>query len=139
MSCLNCPNLYALPFSNTVYTLNAIDEDGCIAKDSITIDVIFAQRVFAPNVFSPNSDGINDYFYLLSDKGVKEILEFKVFGRWGQLIFETSNIPPNIPILGWDDTFKSKKMNPNVFVWMAEVEFLNGKREILKGDMLLIR
>lgn len=138
LSCFNCPNPFAKPLFNSIYNLNITDENNCMATDSIRINLLLKRMIFAPNVFSPNNDGINDFFYLLSDGGVSQILEFKVFGRWGQLVYEGYNIQPNSPTHGWDGTFKNKKMNPDVFVWMAEIEYLNGTTEVLKGDILLI-
>ena len=67
------------------------------------------------------------------------IKSFQVFSRWGNLVYEYADFLPNTPAHGWDGTFQSQVMNPDVFVWYAEVEFIDGEVIVLKGDVALIR
>ena len=46
---------------------------------------------------------------------------------------------PNSPTIGWDGSYKGNPMNPGVFVWVAEIEFIDGQREIFKGDVTVVR
>jgi hypothetical protein len=55
------------------------------------------------------------------------------------LIFSTENTVPNDPTTGWDGTFKGEKMNSGVYAWYAEVEYIDGFKEVLKGDVTLLR
>lgn len=139
LSCSDCPRPFARPIERQIYTLSIFDENGCSASDLIEIGIESKRRVYVPNVFSPNEDGLNDLFYIFSGAEVKRILKFQIFDRWGELIFERENIQPNSPSDGWNGFFNGQKMNPAVFVWMAEIEFLDGEIQILKGDVTLAR
>ncbi|MBK9793182.1 MAG: PKD domain-containing protein [Sphingobacteriales bacterium] len=99
--------------------------------------------VYIPNVFTPNNDGKNDYFTVYGGVNVKRINNLKIFDRWGEMVFDKNNFPPNLEIEGWDGSIKHKDnstpFNTAVFVYSAEVEFINGEKEIFKGDVTLIR
>ena len=57
-----------------------------------------------------------------------------IFDRIGEMVYSSDNIEE-----GWDGTFKNKDLNPDVFVWMAEVLFIDGVTEIFSGDVTLVR
>lgn len=99
--------------------------------------------VYIPNVFTPNNDGKNDYFTVYGGVNVKRINNLKIFDRWGEMVFDKDNFPPNLEIEGWDGSIKHKDnstpFNTAVFVYSAEVEFINGEKETFKGDVTLIR
>ncbi len=59
--------------------------------------------------------------------------------RWGDQVFESTNSSPNIPNQGWNGYSRQKGCNPGVFVYWVELEFLNGKKYILKGDVTLCK
>ncbi len=139
LSCIDCPRPNAQPVQNTLYTLIIFDENGCQASDNILIEIESKRNVFVPNVFSPNDDGLNDLFYPFAGANVSQILDFKIFDRWGELVHEQQNFQPNDPNFGWNGFFDGKHMNPAVFVWIMEVEFLDGEIAIIKGDVVLVR
>ena len=91
------------------------------------------------NIFSPNYDGINDYFNIFPNRGAKTIKKLLVFNRWGACVYEGSNLRPGNDGEGWDGTFKGKECNPDVYVYYSEVEFLNGRIQIVKGSITLVR
>jgi hypothetical protein len=62
----------------------------------------------------------------------------QIFSRWGELVFQKENFPPNDESLGWDGFFKGKKMNSNVFVVVVSVVFKNGEVEVYKKDLTLM-
>ena len=68
---------------------------------------------------------------------VKEVKRFEVYDRWGEQMFSRSNFPPNDPQYGWDGTFNGSVMNQGVFVYYVEVEMLDGRIELFKGDVFL--
>ncbi len=138
--CDTCANPYARPFQTTTYTARYLDEMGCEAKDNITLFVDQSIRVFIPNLFSPNDDGNNDIFYIQADETYLRIInEFYVYDRWGEVVYQGHNFQPNDPAYGWDGYLKGRPMNPAVFVYWARVELVNGRTEIIKGDVTLIR
>jgi gliding motility-associated-like protein len=61
-------------------------------------------------------------------------MEFKVFNRYGQLVFETNNQSE-----GWDGTFNDTELNPGTFVYTLEITFAEGLRELYTGDVTLVR
>jgi hypothetical protein len=55
------------------------------------------------------------------------------------MIYEGINFLPNDPAIGWDGTLNGKLLNPDVFVYWAEVELIDGQKTIFKGEVTLIR
>lgn len=95
--------------------------------------------VYIPNAFSPNNDGINDHFTVFGGKGIRQVKTLKVFSRWGELIFYGHDFPANDLDFGWDGKFRDKTMQPGVFAWLAEIEFLDGQLLIEKGDVTIVK
>ena len=139
LSCTDCSETYARPFVTTTYYLEVYSEDDCKTVDSITVYVDARRRVFIPNAFSPDFNGINDHFLVFAGPEVFQVRTLKVFSRWGELVFENSNFQPNEVSLGWDGTFKGQLMHEGIYVWLAEVEFLDGLVELYEGDVTIIR
>ena len=137
--CTNCARPEVRPLFTTVYTLELQDSlAACSLRDSIVVTVTKDREIFAPNAFSPNGDGINDLFTLYS-KGFVRINRLEIFNRWGGLVFATEGIETNQEPLGWNGFFKNEEMNNGVYVWHAELEFLDGVVERKFGDVLLVR
>ncbi len=127
-------------FNTTLISATVIDENGCRDSDEVMIVVNKDRRVYIPTAFSPNSDGSNDMFYIYVDASqVTKINQFSVFNRWGEVMFEASNFEPNDPLVGWDGKFNNESLNPSVFVYFAEVEFIDGHVEMYKGDVTLLK
>ena len=121
------------PFQTTQYILTGYNSRNCFSSDTINVIVIpDCGDMFVPNAFSPNGDGINDE---LKVRGAcLETLTFLIFNRWGEKVFETSDINK-----GWDGTFNGDKMNTGVFVYRLEGKTYEGKGFSAKGNITLIR
>lgn len=140
LSCTGCLSPFATPLESIEYTVEVIDTNGCNALATQAIFVDRRSNVFIPNVFSPNGDGNNDVFLIFSDlKSVASVHSFQIYNRWGEAVFQAFDFPTNDPAYGWDGIFRGKPMNPAVFVWYAEVEFIDGRVELFKGDVALVR
>ncbi|MFT4758798.1 MAG: gliding motility-associated-like protein [Paraglaciecola sp.] len=140
LNCPTCPNPYFFPLESGQMNFLVTDTtSGCFRQDSMLIFVEKPRDVFAPNVFSPNLDGTNDFFTIFAGIGVKEVLQMHVFSRWGNLIFEKNNFQPNDVNIGWDGTLNGETLNPNVFVWKAQVRFKDGEMKWYQGDVTLVR
>ncbi|MEZ4958595.1 MAG: gliding motility-associated C-terminal domain-containing protein [Saprospiraceae bacterium] len=139
LDCTDCLDPTAMPFGTTTYYISIIDETACTAIDSVTINVILNRPIYIPNAFSPNGDGINDYFTVYGGPAVKGIRALKVFARWGNMVFEGYDLTINNEPMGWDGTFKGKQMNPSVFAYLAEVEFIDGVVVLYEGDVTIVR
>ncbi len=107
-----------------------VDNFGCSATD--TIDIGSACPFFVPNAFTPNGDGVNDYFYVITD-GNQEFV-FSIYNRWGQKVFATTD-----PEIGWDGTFEAAPEEMGVFVYELKTIFTNGTVRIRNGNITLIR
>ena len=136
---LNNPNIYnptASPTTTTTYYLVIRDQWGCEWYDTINIfviDVICEEPyIFVPNAFTPDGDGVNDVLYVRSSVGYET--DFKIFNRWGEVVFETDDIQH-----GWDGTYKGKKVDPGVFDYYLKLTCYNHEVFIKKGNITLIR
>ena len=100
LSCSTCPDPAGSPLVNTTYTLVVTSDSGCTSAQTITVDINCGQ-VFVPQAFSPNGDGQNDLLYARGD--CIKTLQFEVFDRWGNKVFETDS-----PTIGWDGICRVK-------------------------------
>ncbi|MEM8908667.1 MAG: gliding motility-associated C-terminal domain-containing protein, partial [Bacteroidota bacterium] len=137
--CSNCTNPTVTPLLTSNYRIAIIDANGCTASDELTVQVEKERAVFIPNVFSPNGDGQNDVFQIFADPTIRQVNVFKVFNRWGAEVFSDRNFQPNDPTHSWDGRLRGEQLNPAVFVYFAEIEFLDGIKMIFKGDVTLVR
>ena len=123
-----------------MYSLTATDLNGCRGSDEVLIRVNTTRKVYIPNIFTPNNDGINDHFEIFTGGGVAAIETVRIFNRWGDLVYEGRNLPPNPSgTQTWDGTFNGKRMAPGVFVYTVEVVFLDGRSLTFRGDINLVR
>jgi len=140
LSCTDCEIPWAAPWETTTYNLLVTDTlDGCTAEEPITVIVDKQRNVYIPNAFTPNGDGVNDVFHVFGGPGVTNIKVMTLFDRWGELVFEGENLPPSDPTYGWDGRFRDQHMNPGVFVYYIEVEFIDGEVIPYKGDFTILR
>ncbi|MCO6461942.1 MAG: choice-of-anchor L domain-containing protein [Saprospiraceae bacterium] len=139
LSCTDCPTPTTKPEKGITYNVVVTDNQGC--QDSISVRVVIRRdiKIFVPNVFTPNGDGVNDFVTVFTDHHIKKIDNLKIFTRWGELVFEKSDLLPNIEAEGWDGKFRGQKMNPAVFAWVAEINIPGEGVRIFKGDVTLIR
>jgi large repetitive protein len=140
LKCTTCPQISAAPRLTTLFRVTMVDSFGCTVKREIIVHVDKNRKIFAPTAFSPNNDGENDNFNLFGGSGTRRILTFKVFNRWGTMLYQRSNmLPVDAPNNGWDGTFQGREASNDTYVWLAEIEFEDGEKEIFKGDVALMR
>ncbi len=139
LSCIDCDDPNVFPLETTTYEVMVMDTLGCSATDEITVFVDEIRDVFIPNAFSPNDDGINDKFVVNTGISVTNIQSFLIYDRWGELIFNAENIPPNEQAFGWDGNFKGKRLNPGVYVYYVKLEFIDGVIDEFKGDVTIVK
>jgi gliding motility-associated-like protein len=89
-------------------------------------------ELFVPNLFSPNGDGFNDKFEVFGF-GIRDF-KMKIFNRWGEKVFESNNQSDS-----WDGMFKGVMQNPDVFTYLLQVVYLDGKEVTRKGTITLVR
>ena len=137
--CEDCLAPTFLPLNSGNYTLFVSSEDDCPATDSIMITVNKFRQFFAPNAFSPNFDGYNDYFTLYGGPEVELIKKLTVFNRWGAVVFEGNDLDSSADTQGWNGIFNGKTVNPDVYIWIAEIQFLDGEVISYSGDLTVTK
>jgi gliding motility-associated-like protein len=139
-SCPDCLQPSIKPTETGSYSVLMTTKQGCRATARITVYVKREFPVYFPNIFSPDGNGENDIFTLHAGKTVTKIKRFQVFNRWGELVHQATNFQPADSVnAGWDGTLNGKALNPAVFIYVAEIEFLDGSVEVMRGDVLLVR
>ncbi len=139
LSCNDCLNPVATPRNTITYTLHGISNYGCEGTDEVTLFTkCSSSQIFMPNTFTPNGDGQNDRFYPRGS-GLKTVTSFRIFSRWGEMVYEAQNINLNDESAGWDGTFKSQPLKPDTYVWMLEGVCESGDPITIKGDISIIR
>ncbi len=139
VECPECLSQTVIPEETTTYRIHVIDTNGCAAMDKITVTVEEERPFYVPTAFSPNGDGTNDRMFLYAGPEVKTIRAFRIFDRWGNLVFLAENFDPNTPQFGWDGRLDGQPMDPAVFVWKVELVYQNGKVREFYGDLTLVR
>jgi len=115
------------------YIVRATNPEGCYGEDDIKITVFkTGPDIFVPTGFTPNGDGLNDVLKPIY-VGIKQLNFFRVFNRWGQMVFSTSNMGA-----GWDGRIGGVMQSTATFVFMAEGIDYTGKRIFKKGTTTLI-
>ena len=137
-SCADCPEPWLSPNDQTTVFVRVIDQAGCVATDQLVLLVEKDFPVMVPTGFTPNADRNNDLLLVHGRPGIR-IEYFQVFDRWGELVHESRDFMTNDPTTGWDGTFRNEPLNGGVFIWQAEVEYPDGKREKLNGQTTLLR
>ncbi len=137
LSCADCLRPQVIVSEKTVtYIAHVIGRNGCKAADTLEIAQSELPFVYVPTAFSPNNDNINEVLVVYASlERVKSIARFAVFNRWGGLVFEKRDFPPNDEAFGW----KGEGQGQDVFVYLVEIELLNGQKVVVSGGTTLMR
>ena len=118
---------------NATYIMRAYTEEGCEAFDTINIKVFKTQPdIFVPNAFNPT--GTKNMIFRPIPVGISKIDYFRVYNRWGQLVFQTSETGR-----GWDGTLAGKPQDAGTYVWVVSGRDYTGKTVMKRGSAVLIR
>lgn len=133
LACPTCANTTATPPYSITYTLTGTDTNGCMNTDIMSISVeIFIDELFIPNMFSPNGDGNNDEVVVEGEE-LKDY-EFRIFNRWGELVFETDD-----QTINWDGTQRGQELNSGVFAYVLIYTDINGDSQVVSGNITLVK
>lgn len=125
--------LSGLPDS-VVYSVRVYDAAGCYADDYVTVKIFRTPPdIFVPTGFTPNGDGRNDLLKPIP-VGIQTFSYFRVYNRWGQLVYQTSAIGH-----GWDGTIQGTQQPAGAYVFVTEGIDYTGKAILRKGTTVLIR
>ena len=141
VSCPTCEGTWVYNFVPTIYTWTVTDANGCQGSGSITVGVDFDRDVYMPNVFTPNNDGRNEEFKIYTGPGVESINYLHIYDRWGNLVHsETGLLPDPAGAGNWDGTFDGELLNPGVYVYVAEISFIDNHTTLIyRGDVTLVK
>ncbi len=135
LSCTDCLNPQINMSNDQVYTLSVTDLLGCNAQTyGIELTVIPEPTLEMPTAFSPNADGINDTAFVRG-LGVTDLLEYKIFNRWGELVYENTGDISN----GWDGRYKDKIQAFDSYAYVIKARVFTGEILEKKGYINLIR
>ena len=116
LNCGNCSEVIATPLESTYYDIIVTDVNNCFEMTySFFINVEEAYTLDVPSAFTPNGDGINDVIYV-DGWGIKELIFFRIYNRFGELVFETNDINK-----GWDGYYKGNVQNIETFKCVVSV------------------
>jgi len=122
----------------TEYRINITIDNGCTTVDTVLVKIIpetppVVSDLFVPKAWTPNNDGHNDKLFPIA-VNIRELKYFRVYNRWGQLIFET-----NIIGEGWNGILQGKPSIMDVYTWTVEAIGVDGKHIKKTGNSVLIR
>ena len=124
---------FARPHVTTPYAITVTDINGCTAVDTLIVYVNYGKhKIGVPTAFSPNGDGLNDL--LVVEGYAIEEMRFKIYNRYGQLLFETG-VQKN----GWDGNFRGRPEDPGVYLWTLDYKFSSGQEGKMSGNTTLVR
>lgn len=116
------------------YTLTTSTPEGCLGRDSINILVYQVKpEIFIPDAFTPNGDGLNEIFKPTM-AGLRSLTFFRIYNRWGQLLFETTQ-----PNTGWNGKFNGDEQPNGAYVYTVQAIDYLGEIINKKGTFVLIR
>lgn len=116
-----------------IYMVTATTPQKCEGTAVINVKVYQGPEIYVPTAFTPGGDGLNDILKAIS-VGMKEFHYFRIYNRWGQLVFITSN-----PRIGWDGKINGIPQGSATYVWIAEAVDYKDNLIRRKGTVTLIR
>jgi gliding motility-associated-like protein len=134
LSNVNIPNPIANPNTTTQYVVMGSTEYGCPTSDTIIVTRLNESIINMPNAFTPgNGNHTNDFFHV-DKNGIATLNYFRIFNRWGQMVFETSDI-----LKGWDGNYNGAPQPLGTYVYTVDAQTNTGKRFTKSGNVTLIR
>lgn len=139
LSCTNCPYPELLLEKDMVYSVRVSNADGCNAMDNLSVRILCdSKNIYIPTGFTPNGDGLNDVWYPLGNSKIK-ILYLKVYGRWGQVIFERSDFYVGDKSNGWNGSNINNESATSTFIYRIGYSCEGSEIFETKGNVTLIR
>ncbi|WP_440135144.1 PKD domain-containing protein [Chitinophaga sancti] len=123
--------------NDACYAVKATNVYGCSDSDTICVRAFCKDaQVFVPNAFTP--DGLpENRILMVRASGIATVKSFRIFNRWGRVMYERSNFAPNSSEYGWNGYINGKKADTGVYIYTVEVICENGTPYTLKGNVTL--
>ena len=126
-------NPFATLISDRTYDVTITSAEGCSGTGQVNLKVLPAPRIYVPTAFTPDGDGKNEVLEVVT-REIKSLNYFKVYDRWGEVVFFTSEITK-----GWDGRFKGSEPVSGTYTYKIEGVSDKGKKIRKEGTVLLIR
>lgn len=134
LDCDTCGSPCLQPLEKVTYSVSVTDILGCFtANADYTVDIYPETFLSMPTTFTPNDDGHNDVI-TVEGWGIKELVEFRIFNRWGEEVFFTNNEEE-----GWDGYFKGVLQNNDVYAYKIKATTWRDETKTLEGYINLLR
>lgn len=111
------------------FVLTVTTAEGCTANDTIRVKVFKGPAIYVPTAFTPNGDGKNETLRPVY-VGIKELKQFAVFNRWGQMVFTTANM---------QKAWEPRDVESGTYVWLIRAVNSLDQQITLKGTTTIIR
>jgi len=138
LPCDSCYFFNVFPMVDGFVKVSVMDENGCVAEDEIFIN-IESPEIHTANIFTPNGDGKNDEFVAFADQGIKNIIDFRIYDRWGNLVHDFGNFQPSDFSASWDGYLNGSLAESGVYAFTIEAETLVGEILQKTGTITLLR
>ncbi len=134
LSCLDCDGPEVSPLEDAFFDLYVQDIKGCFDSTyNLSVYVIPPSFISMPQSFTPNGDGVNDLVFV---KGwlLESLLEFRIFNRWGEMIFSTNDME-----IGWDGKYNGRLQKSDTYVYKVRAIGVDGDEVSLEGYLNLVK
>lgn len=119
-----------------IITVEVSNINNCKASDQVKIS-LDPVNIYFPNAIRPGSED-NASFTVYSGEGVQKVSSLTIYGRNGATLFDKHNFPPNDPKLGWNARLSGEKVQSGVYLWVADLEMLDGTHQHFDGTVTVI-
>lgn len=107
-------------------TLRTFNEEGCVDSVQKYVHIVGVPGyVYLPNSFIPGGSSLAMQKFTAIGAGIKS-WRMSVFNKWGQVLWETTQLEDGKPVEGWDGTYKNQPQPQGIYFWKMEVQLING-------------
>lgn len=131
LSCVNCPDPIATPDQNYTYLVEFVDENNCVAHD--TVAIYYDPVIYVPNTFTPGDNDTHNPLFFAQGGNVKTF-EMYIYDRWGELIYTIQDLND-----GWDGTYDGVECQDGTYIWKAVFTDVQDEEHTLTGHVNLLR
>lgn len=132
LTCALCPQTQGFPTQTTNYIVRVENLDGCLALDTVLVDVReeVANVLFIPNVLTPNGDGKNDTWFIKNIELFPQN-KVKILNRLGDVVYQSEYYNNN-----WEGQYAGGKLPAGTYYYILD---LGGNWGIFKGPVTILR
>ncbi len=124
---------------NKQISVTVSDISGCVATDDLNINLVRLKPECLPNIFTPDIQGNGNNTFSINCDEVVQINNFRIYDRWGNMVYYQENLTPQDRNKFWDGKFAGKPAEAGVYVYRVDLTYADGSSELKAGDVTLIR